>query len=57
MIQAFVVQDLGCIRYKGKNRVIKIKMIAAGEGEQCDHLEPDLRALHQEVVADRSVLK
>lgn len=32
MIEAFEVQDIGCIRYKGKNRVIQIKLVASGEG-------------------------
>ena len=53
MIQAFEVQDVGCIRYKGSNRVIKIKLIAAGEGDQCDLLDPDLQSLNREVQADR----
>jgi ferredoxin len=53
MLQAFAVQDIGCIRYKGLNRVIQIKLIAAGEGDQCDQLDEDLQALNQEVQADR----
>lgn len=57
MIQAFEVQDIGCIRYKGANRVIKIKLIAIGEGDQCDQLEPDLQALNQEVQTDRLGLR
>lgn len=57
MIQAFEVQDVGCIRYKGKNRVMKIRLIGAGEGEQCDQLEPDLKALNDEIKADRWGLK
>jgi hypothetical protein len=57
MIQALVVQDMGCIRYKGSNRVIQIKLVASGEGAQCDHLHPDLLNLSKEVEADRSGLK
>ncbi|MES2945756.1 MAG: hypothetical protein V4772_23050 [Pseudomonadota bacterium] len=53
MVQAFSVQEVGCIRYKGKNRVIKIQLIATGEGNQCDSLDADLKSLHQEVKADR----
>jgi hypothetical protein len=53
MTQAFQVQDVGCIRYKGTNRIIKIKLIAMGEGEQCDQLDDaDLIALNQEIQAD-----
>ncbi|MDN2709853.1 hypothetical protein O0880_10550 [Janthinobacterium sp. SUN118] len=57
MIQAFEVQDIGCIRYKGSNRVIKIKLVALGEGDQCDQLDPDLQALDQEIKADRCGLR
>lgn len=57
MIQAFEVQDVGCIRYKGSNRVIQIRLVAAGEAEQCDHLHRDLAALGREVDADRGGLK
>lgn len=53
MIEAFEVQDIGCIRYKGTNRVIQIKLIASGEGDQCDGLQQDLKALNEEVKADR----
>ena len=53
MIQAFEVQDVGCIRYKGANRVIQIKLVASGEAEQCDHLDPDLAALSKEIAADK----
>ena len=56
MVRAFAVQDAGCIRYKGKNRVIQIRLIAAGEGDQCDHLPSDLGSLNDEVKADRSGL-
>lgn len=57
MIQAIEVQDIGCIRYKGANRVIKIKLIALGEGDQCDQLDRDLQALNQEVQTDRCGLR
>ena len=56
MVGAFTVQDVGCIRYKGRNRVIQIRLIAAGEGDQCDHLPGDLDSLNDEVKADRSGL-
>jgi len=56
MIGAFSVQDIGCIRYKGKNRVVQIRLIGAGEGDQCDHLPSDLESLNDEVKADRSGL-
>ena len=53
MLDACAVQELGCIRYKGSNRVIKIKLIAMGEGDQCDDLDQDLQRLNEEVNADR----
>jgi len=42
MVGAFTVQDVGCIRYKGRDRVVQIRLIRAGEGDQCDHLPRDL---------------
>jgi hypothetical protein len=56
MIGAFTVQDLACIRYKGKNRVVQIRLIGVGEGDQYDHLPADLDALNAEVKADWSGL-
>lgn len=57
MIQAFEVQDVGCIRYKGSNRAVMIKLIAGSEGDQCDHLDADLAALHEEVLMNRGGLR
>jgi hypothetical protein len=57
MTMAFEVQDVGCIRYKGQNRVIKILLIGKGEGDQIDHLDADLDLLNREVNADRWGLK
>jgi hypothetical protein len=51
MIEAFEVQDIGCIRYKGKNRVVQIKLVALGEGDQCDELDQELKNLNEEVKA------
>lgn len=53
MIDAFEVQDIGCIRYKGTNRVIQIQLIVSGEGDQCDALDHDLKVLNDDVKADR----
>ncbi len=57
MTMAFEVQDVGCIRYKGRNRVVKILLIGKGEGDQIDHLDADLDLLNREVKADRWGLK
>lgn len=43
MIEAFQVQDLGCIRYRGTDRDIMTKLMALGEGKQCDQLDLTLR--------------
>jgi len=32
MLQAFEVQETGCIRYKGCDRVIQMRLISVGEG-------------------------
>lgn len=53
MINALAVQDVNCVRYKGSNRVIQIKLVAAAEGPQCDNLDVDLQSLSEEVQADR----
>jgi ferredoxin len=42
MVQAASMAELVCIRYKGTNRAIQLKLIAAGEADQCDVLPPDL---------------
>jgi hypothetical protein len=57
MLNAFEVQDVGCIRYKGSSRVIKIKLIAMGEGDQCDQLDEDLVAIKQEVNLEKDGLR
>jgi ferredoxin len=57
MIGAFSVQDIGCIRYKGKNRVIQIRLIGVNEGDQCDELPRDLAALNEEVNAENSRIR
>lgn len=57
MIEAFEVQDIGCMRYKGKNRVVQIKLVALGEGDQCDELDQELKNLNEEVKADRWGMK
>ena len=53
MIEAFAVQDDQCIRYMGLSRVIQIRLIGNGEGDQCDRLPKDLSLLNEELKADR----
>jgi hypothetical protein len=52
MTQAFAVQDVGCIRYKGSNRVVMMRLVGIGEGEQCDNLPSDLASLTEEMKSD-----
>lgn len=54
MILAFEVQDIGCIRYRGKNRAIQIRLVESGEGEQCDALDLDLKARNAIIQAERA---
>ena len=44
MVAAFKVADMGCIRYKGNERSIQIRLVKSGDGNQCDQLPPDLAA-------------
>ena len=55
MITAFAVQDVGCSRYKGQHRAIKILLIETGEGAQCDVLDADLKAINKAVEIHREV--
>lgn len=54
MLQAFAVSDLSCTRYKGKDRVIQIRLVEAGEGDQCDDLERELQERANAVAAERA---
>jgi len=56
LLGAFAVQDIGCIRYKGKSRVVQIRLIGAGQGDPCDHLPRDLDSRNDEVQEERSRL-
>jgi hypothetical protein len=38
MVEAFQVSDLDCIRYKGSDRVIRLRLDQVGAGNQCDVL-------------------
>lgn len=49
MVDAIGLADVGCIRYKGNQRVIQIRLVEAGEGAQCDELPEDLAAQHSDM--------
>ena len=42
MVSAIRVAELQCIRYRGGDRLIQLRLIASGDKEVCDHLPPDL---------------
>jgi len=42
MTKAMQVQELECIRYKGNQREVQIKLVAMGAGACCDDLPVDL---------------
>jgi hypothetical protein len=37
MLEVFGIQDVGCIRYRGDDRVIRSTLERIGEGAQCDN--------------------
>jgi hypothetical protein len=53
MLSALSVAEAACIRYRGKQRVIQIRLVQDGEGAQCDHLEDDLAKVHREMSKNR----
>lgn len=42
MINAMSVQEVDCIRYKGGNREVLVRLIALGESQNCDHIPREL---------------
>ena len=44
MFDAIAVAEMDCIRYKGSNRAIQIRLISASAAGQCDELPADLAA-------------
>lgn len=54
MLMAMAVSDLGCTRYKGKNRTIQIRLVEAGEGPQCDFLDEQLQERTKTIAAHRA---
>jgi ferredoxin len=54
MMAAFEVQDIGCIRYKGTNRVIQMRLVESGEGTQCDLLNPEFRERNAAIQAEKA---
>lgn len=40
MMNVFATQDLGCIRYKGRDADMLKELVRIGEGERCDFRQP-----------------
>jgi len=49
MVNAIGCAELQCIRYKGSNRTIQIRLIQMNEGATCDALPPDLAKLSEQM--------
>lgn len=47
MLQAFEVQDVECIRYRGTDQFIQLRLINASAGDQCDELAGELATYKQ----------
>jgi len=53
MVDAIMCAELQCIRYRGSNRLLQLRLIEVGEGVICDGLPPDLQAEVGRDEADR----
>lgn len=54
MLNAFEVQEASCIRYKGANRIVQMRLVNLGEGEQCDLPDLDLVAKIQAIKLEQT---
>jgi hypothetical protein len=52
MMSTIQCADLGCIRYRGEDRLIQLRLVEIGEGDQCDKLPSDLRQEVERQVAE-----
>jgi hypothetical protein len=50
MVNAIRFAELKCIRYRGNERLLQLRMVDAGEGEVCDNLPPDLQRRSEEIL-------
>ena len=57
MISAIRCAETGCIRYRGGDRLVQLRLVDAGEGFVCDRLPPDLRAESERQEAEREALR
>jgi len=49
MVNAINCAELQCIRYRGNNRTIQIRLVELNEGAMCDALPPDLEKLSEQM--------
>jgi hypothetical protein len=53
MISAIKCAELQCIRYRGADRLIQLRLVGEGEGVICDELPADLQAEADRCEAER----
>lgn len=49
MISVICCAELACIRYRGNDRLIQLRIINEGEGQVCDSLPDDLRLMNDQI--------
>ena len=49
MVSAIQCAELSCIRYKGTQRSIQIRLVEINEGSVCDALPPDLQEVSDQL--------
>jgi hypothetical protein len=50
MVSAIQCAELNCIRYRGSDRLIQLRLVETGEGEICDSLPPDVQQRSEQVL-------
>jgi hypothetical protein len=51
IIEVIQCAELDCIRYRGKDRLIQLRIAELGQGHVCDSLPDDLRLIDEQVKA------
>jgi hypothetical protein len=50
MVRAIRCAELQCIRYRGTDRLLQLRLVEMGEGAVCDRLPPDLQGHSEQVL-------
>jgi hypothetical protein len=53
MVRAIQFAELKCIRYRGTDRLLQLRLVETGEGETCDNLPVELRRRSEEVLEEQ----